>query len=96
MDASKIENAEFDSNYVISTRIRTLRNIRGYCMPSFCTRGERRDVESIIVKSLYNLEDKYDGTYYSLKDLTLEEETTLANVIKYLFYRRTLSSRTYF
>ncbi len=65
-------------------------------MPSFCTRGERRDVESIIVKSLYNLEDKYDGTYYSLKDLTLEEETTLANVIKYFTYRRTLSSRTNF
>lgn len=81
MDARKIENAEFDPNYVISTRIRTLRNIKGYCMPSFCTRGERRDVESIIVKSLYNL-DEYDGTYYSLKDLTLEEETTLANVKK--------------
>ena len=49
-------------------------------MPSFCTRGERRDVESIIVKSLYNLGDSYSGTYYSLKDLSIEEEATLTNV----------------
>jgi creatine kinase len=73
------ETANFDEQYVVSTRIRTLRNIRGYCMPSFCTRGERRDVESILVKSLYNLDEVYNGTYYSLKDLTLEEEATLTS-----------------
>ena len=82
MDASKLENATFDSNYVVSTRIRTLRNIRNYCMPSFCTRGERRDLESIIVKSLYNIEDSYSGTYFALKELTIEEEATLTNVTK--------------
>ena len=51
-------------------------------MPSFCTRGERRDLESIIVKSLYNIEDSYSGTYFALKELTIEEEATLTNVTK--------------
>lgn len=77
LDASKLENIVFDSNYVQSVRIRAIRNLRGYCLPPFCTRGERRDVESLIVKALYNLNDSYKGTYYSIKDLSPEEEKIL-------------------
>ena len=80
LDGSKLTNAVFDSHYVLSIRVRTLRNISGYCFPSFCTRGERRDVESILVKALYGIDDYYRGVYYSIKDLTEEEEATLANV----------------
>ena len=71
-----------DSNYVQSIRIRTIRNLRGYCLPPFCTRGERRDIESVVVKSLYNLDNSYKGTYYSLKELSAEEEKILENVKK--------------
>ena len=81
LNASRLENATFDSNYVLSIRIRTLRNLKGYCLPSFCTRGERRDLEAVIVKSLYSIDEAYKGAYYSLKELSQEEEKTLENVI---------------
>lgn len=77
-DWTKLNNATFDSDYVVSIRIRILRNLRGYCLPSYCTRGERRDIESVVAKSLYGLPQK--GTYYSLKDLSPEEEKTLESV----------------
>ncbi|CAF0923555.1 unnamed protein product [Brachionus calyciflorus] len=78
LDASKIQNGQFDSDFVLSIRIRTIRNIKGYCLPTFCTRGERRDIESIIVKALYGLEN-LKGTYYALKELSQDEETALSN-----------------
>jgi creatine kinase len=79
-DASKLKNGLFDSEYVLSIRLRTIRNLSGYCFPSFCTRGERRDIESIIVKSLYDLDEESKSVYYSLKDLNDDEEATLINV----------------
>ncbi|RNA32448.1 creatine kinase S- mitochondrial [Brachionus plicatilis] len=78
LDASKIQNAQLDPEYVLSIRLRVIRNIKGYCLPSFCTRGERRDIENIIVKALYSLKD-LNGTYYALKELSQDEETSLAN-----------------
>lgn len=67
LDTSKLINASFDPAYVKSIRIRAIRNVSGYCLPSFCTRGERRDVESILVKALYELDRVYKGVYYSIK-----------------------------
>ena len=79
LDSTKIENGQFDPEYVLATRIRTIRNIKGYCLPSFCTRGERRDIESIVVKVLYSLQS-VKGTYFSLKELSQDEEVALSNV----------------
>ncbi len=79
-DASKLAEVKFDPTYVLSIRLRTIRNIRGYCLPPFVTRGERRDLESVIVKALYNLDERYKGTFFSLKDLSDEEEKTLTTV----------------
>ncbi len=70
-DSSKLINSKFDSDYVKSIRIRAIRNVSGYCLPSFCTRGERRDVESILVRALYGLEKDYKGVYYSIKGFFL-------------------------
>lgn len=80
MDASKLRDAELDPGYVQSVRVRTIRNISGYCLPSFCTRGERRDVESLVAKAFYDIDEKYKGVYYSLKELSSEEEEFLAKV----------------
>ncbi len=80
LDATKLTNGSLDPNYVLSIRIRTVRNIKGYCFPSFCTRGERRDVESLIAKAFYSLDSRFKGTYYSLKDLNQQEEANLVNV----------------
>lgn len=39
-----------DPNYVLSSRVRTGRSVRGYCLPPFCSRGERRAVEKLSVE----------------------------------------------
>merc|ERR1712179_710365 len=36
-----------DPKYVLSSRVRTGRSIRGICLPPFCTRAERRKIESV-------------------------------------------------
>jgi creatine kinase len=79
-DAAKLRDAELDPEFVLSVRVRTIRNVSGYCLPSFCTRGERRDVESLVAKALYDIDKGYKGVYYSLKELTNEEEEFLAKV----------------
>lgn len=76
-DAGKLKNAQLDPEYVLSLRARTIRNISGYCFPSFCTRGERRDVESLVARALYDIDRAYKGVYYSLKELSSEEEQFL-------------------
>jgi len=45
-----------DSNYVLSSRVRTGRSIRGYCLPPHCSRAERRAVEKITVDALAKLD----------------------------------------
>ncbi len=76
---SSLKNGLFDSDYVLSIRIRAFRNLRGFCLPPFCTRGERRDVESILLKTLTNM-STYDGIYFSLPELSKEEEEHLTQV----------------
>ena len=76
-DISKLKVPNLDHEYVMSIRIRTIRNLRGYCLPPFATRGERRDIEGFLVKSLYQMDDEYNGAYYSIKNLTKDEEIAL-------------------
>lgn len=68
---------DLDTNYVISSRVRTGRNIRGYSLPPQCTREERRDVENIITNALSSFKNDFEGAYYSLKNLTDSEQQKL-------------------
>ena len=42
------ESCNLDSDYVVSSRIRTARNIRGFCLSPHISRAERREVERIV------------------------------------------------
>lgn len=88
-NGSDLIGADFDSNYVKSIRLRVIRNLRGYCLPPFCTRGERRDIESVLVKALFAIDDFYGGTYYSLKELNGEERILLSKVFVFTGYFKT-------
>ncbi|XP_077587683.1 creatine kinase, testis isozyme-like [Stigmatopora nigra] len=68
---------DLDANYVLSTRVRTGRSIRGYCLPPHCSRGERRAVERISVEALDSLTGELQGKYYALKKMTEEEQQQL-------------------
>ncbi|KAF4741186.1 Creatine kinase S-type, mitochondrial, partial [Perkinsus olseni] len=56
----------FIPRYVISTRVRTGRSVRGIRLPPSVTFEERRELERIIVKGLLNLKEELKGDYYPL------------------------------
>ena len=59
LDASKIKGGMLDENYVLSSRVRTGRSIKGHCLPPHCTRAERRSVEYILTSALNSLKGKF-------------------------------------
>ncbi len=50
-----------DPNYVLSSRVRTGRSIRGYGLPPHCSRAERRAVEKIIGDGLASFDGEFKG-----------------------------------
>ncbi|KTF91439.1 hypothetical protein cypCar_00041529 [Cyprinus carpio] len=68
---------DLDANYVLSSRVRTGRSIRGFCLPPHCSRGERRAVEKLSVDALGALTGDLKGKYYALKNMTEAEQQQL-------------------
>lgn len=55
-----------DPNYVLSSRVRTGRSIRGYSLPPHCSRAERRAVEQITLDALNTFDGEYKGLLYTV------------------------------
>ena len=77
VDYSKLVGGELDPHYVLSSRVRTGRNIRGYSLPPHCTREERRGVEKIVTGILSEFSGDFQGKYLPLKDMTEDEQKQL-------------------
>uniref|UniRef100_A0A7N6ANC9 Creatine kinase U-type, mitochondrial n=2 Tax=Anabas testudineus TaxID=64144 RepID=A0A7N6ANC9_ANATE len=77
LDSSKIHSGQFDDRYVLSSRVRTGRSIRGLSLPPACTRAERREVERVVVDALAGLKGDLTGRYYSLTQMTEKEQQQL-------------------
>ncbi|CAL8340349.1 unnamed protein product [Arctogadus glacialis] len=77
LDASKITNGVFDEKYVLSSRVRTGRSIRGLSLPPACSRSERREVERVVVTALAGLKGELAGRYYGLGDMSDKEQQQL-------------------
>lgn len=77
---SQIRGGIFDEKYVLSSRVRTGRSIRGLSLPPACTRAERREVERVVVNALAGLQANLAGRYYSLTEMTEEEQQQLIDV----------------
>ena len=76
----QIQGGEFDKNYVLSSRVRTGRCIRGLSLPPVCSRAERREVERVVVDALNGLDGELKGKYYPLGKMTEEEQNRLIDV----------------
>ncbi|KAK5857816.1 hypothetical protein PBY51_011035 [Eleginops maclovinus] len=68
---------DLDPDYVLSSRVRTGRSVRGFCLPPHCSRGERRAVEQLSIEALDSLSGDLKGTYYALKNMTDAEQQQL-------------------
>ena len=78
LDFTKLTGGEdLDSNYVLSSRVRTGRSIRGIALPPHCTRAERRKVETVVSDALANLEGEFKGSYFPLTKMTDAEQEQL-------------------
>ncbi|XP_033112074.1 creatine kinase U-type, mitochondrial-like [Anneissia japonica] len=77
LDYRKIRGGIFDPKYVLSSRVRTGRSIRGFALPTKCNRAERREVEKIVINALGSLQGDLKGKYYPLKGMTESEQQQL-------------------
>ncbi|XP_078586741.1 creatine kinase M-type-like isoform X1 [Branchiostoma floridae x Branchiostoma japonicum] len=77
LDWTKIRGGNFDDKYVLSSRVRTGRSIRGLSLPPACTRAERREVERVVSDALANLAGEFEGKYYPLNNMTDDEQQQL-------------------
>jgi len=77
LDYTKITGEMLSKNYVISSRVRTGRSIKGIALPPHCTRAERRKVESVAVDALDQLDGEFAGKYYPLGGMTEDQQNQL-------------------
>merc|ERR1719327_2587089 len=93
LDTSKLSSTSIDptGKYVISTRVRTGRSIKGLRLPPMCSKSERREIERVLSKSLLGLEGELKGDYYPLAHsesyipkpggMSMEEEAARSDVL---------------
>merc|ERR1719359_1000831 len=68
LNVAKLSTTTIDptGKYVISTRVRTGRSIRGLRLPPCITKNERREVERVMSKALLGLKGELKGDYFPL------------------------------
>ena len=77
LDFTKLKGGELDPDFVLSSRVRTGRCIRGYRLPPVCDRAERAAVEKICVDALSELSGPFKGKYYPLTGMTEADQEKL-------------------
>merc|ERR1719408_175695 len=68
MDINQLSNTDIDPdlNYVLTTRVRTGRSVRGFKLPPVIGFQERRNLEALCVKGLLAMEGDLKGDYFPL------------------------------
>jgi creatine kinase len=91
LDVSKLTDTKIDptGKYVLTSRCRTGRSVKGFKLPPVTTFEERREVEKVVVKGLLSLEGDLKGDYFPLhgsrsyepkpNGMTKEKEEELRN-----------------
>lgn len=77
-NASKLRGGVMDEKYVVSSRVRAGRSIRGFALPPWCSRAERRRVNQILSEALDEMSGNFSGKMYSVASLNENEQAALA------------------
>eukprot|EP00922_Rhytidocystis_sp_ex-Travisia-forbesii_P005199 GHVS01007591.1.p1 GENE.GHVS01007591.1~~GHVS01007591.1.p1 ORF type:complete len:422 (+),score=72.08 GHVS01007591.1:31-1296(+) len=72
LDGSKLTNLDSTGDFIISTRVRTGRSIRGFRLPPRCSRGERRKLSEITKQAVTKLKDDLAGEWHDLSTMDKE------------------------
>lgn len=80
LSVPQITHGLFDERYVLSSRVRTGRSIRGLSLPPACSRAERREVENVAITALEGLKGDLAGRYYRLSEMTEHDQQRLIDV----------------
>merc|ERR1711907_799125 len=68
LDISQLSDTDIDpeGKYVLTTRVRTGRSVRGFKLPPTISFEERRKLEALCVKALLNMDGDLKGEYFPL------------------------------
>merc|ERR1711871_236707 len=68
MDLTQLSDTDIDpaGKYVLTTRVRTGRSVKGFKLPPVISFQERRDLEALCVKGLMAMEGDLKGDYFPL------------------------------
>merc|ERR1711977_88802 len=68
LDISQLSDTDIDpeGKYVLTTRVRTGRSVRGFQLPPTISFEDRRKLEALCVKALLNMEGDLKGEYFPL------------------------------
>jgi creatine kinase len=68
MDIEKLSNTDIDPEckYVLTTRVRTGRSVKGFELPPTISFEKRRELEALCVKGLLSMEGDLKGDYFPL------------------------------
>jgi len=70
-------NLDIQNKYIISTRIRVGRNLDDFPLGTAITKDQRDKIEKIVSTALCSLTGNLAGKYYSIKDMSKEDKTSL-------------------
>ncbi|EQC41958.1 hypothetical protein SDRG_00807 [Saprolegnia diclina VS20] len=77
LDPTHLTDAKMPDEYIISTRIRAGRNIRGMPLPPATSRAHRKDVMNLLDSALTAMDGDLKGKFYKLADMTPADEQKL-------------------
>merc|ERR1712125_99304 len=92
MDINQLSKTDIDpeGKYVLTTRVRTGRSVRGFMLPPTISFEERRRLEALCVKALLSMEGDLKGDYFPLngsrsyaekpEGMSIEKEESLRKV----------------
>ncbi|DBA05131.1 TPA: hypothetical protein N0F65_004981 [Lagenidium giganteum] len=77
MDPTHIKDGVLPNEFIVSTRIRAGRNIRGMPLPPATSRAHRKDVMNLLDSALSSMPGDLQGKFYKLSEMTPEDEQKL-------------------
>ncbi|KAF1325121.1 Creatine kinase, mitochondrial precursor, partial [Globisporangium splendens] len=77
MDPTHVVDGKLPDEFIVSTRIRAGRNIRGMPLPPATDRAHRKDVMNLLQMALASMDGDLAGTFYPLASMTPEDEQKL-------------------